>query len=392
MARRSKSAPASIAAAITLIAALLPLNARADDNDDIDLILTPRLASSPDMRINGFAGAGCGLLEGISGIYANPALPHAFGTANPSRHFVIEAGYGRDRIYSQHIIPAGASCMLGKEAGTVGLLYRYLRSDEERSQHEAVLNYSSRLFEKSTAHGAVDYGVNIRYERANWQLKSFDSIPSIITRRDSTQYVVVDTTWSGFDGPGAQRDNRLLLDIGFYQAYIAERLDFGLTFTNLLGYVWRERHPYTREFPYGDSTYSDSTAYVDATERSEGWIDAAHRCLSVGVAFKTPILSDNVKVIIPFDLEFLGLNFFEHDTPTRVTLRTGIEASFLDHYALRFGYARAPRKVIMRDVRNKDKKINDNIFTGGGGASVAPFSADFYIGLNEFGISARIVL
>jgi len=249
------------------------------------------------------------------------------------------------------------------------------------------------LFEKNGDQGAVDFGLNIRYERAEWEVRSLEllHVSTKLRTHDNRDSLIGDTAY--FDGrTGMLSAKRLILDVGFYQGYVAERIDFGLTFHNILGYVWQDERPYVDRAVSplnADSTYSDSLYYVHDTRSTADWLNGDYRRLTVAVAFRTPILSDKANILLPVDVGFLGLF---GDMRTRVTLRTGLELSFMEHFSLRGGYARAPRMIVMSDLRNKKKNVNENILSCGGGIKFAPFSADIFVGKDELGIGLRIVL
>ncbi len=367
---------------------------------DPDVYLSAQLSFS-DARSAAMAGAGCALLGPMSAATLNPALPNAFLVNNQITRGVISLGYARDSLFGEHVVPEGICYNLGS-AGTIGISYRYLRQSATHYQHEGTLNLSGRLFEKSLSQGAVDYGISIRYERTRWIRTDLDSAFSL--RTDTTAPIA--RIFSGLPAEGTVFDQRFIVDLGFFQKNVADRLDFGLSVHNLLAYAWKEHSPtlLTQHIPLSyainDTTHrvdsSQVTSYLDSnyyswqSEKTQGWLPASYRRITVGIAYTTPILEDKVTLIIPADLAFIGL--FDRGTPTRMTLRAGVEARFLGYYALRFGYASAPMVVSLGELISKGSKINENLIIGGGGFSVSPFAADLYISKNNWGLTLTFML
>ncbi|MBD3345798.1 MAG: hypothetical protein GF401_12115 [Chitinivibrionales bacterium] len=370
---------------------------------DPDLVMLTRFVTA-DVRSEALAGAGCALFGGITTAHINPALPNAFNKQQKIRHCMVNTGYSRDSLFTSHNVPAGISCYLG-EPGTIGILFRYLKQDDQRRIHEGVFNYSGRMFDKSIDQGAVDFGINLRYERLEWQTFDHDSLYRYTYRKTS-----IDSPWTVTRGAasdetewGKTRAQRLIFDLGFVQKGIADRLDFGLTFHDLLGYSWIRQKPHignkveeldstlvdTINNGYQITHYTDSLYYVHEYKKSEEWIPSKYKRLTVGIAYHPSISQNNVQLSIPADLGFIGL--FDKETQTRFTLRVGVEANFLENYYLRFGFARAPRVIYTGDL-DGEKNMNTNIFTGGGGLRLHPFSADISIGKDSWGVGIGIVL
>jgi len=363
---------------------------------EADPIFSSQLTIS-DPRIGGFSGAGVGLLQPVSGIYTNPAFPNAYNTYNTVRRFLISGGYGRDSLFEKHVLPVSASCYLGK-GGTIGLMYRYVKASDDRRQHEATLNYSAKLFDKSTTHGAVDVGVNLRYERADWDWTGMDTLWS----RRITQDTAVRT--GGFDWipRTIMQDNRAILDVGFFQPYLADRLDFGLTISNIVGYVWRDSTSgtgHTSKDALSDTLngqayvteFTDTLSYRRKTDSGAFWLPSMYRRLTVGIAFHTPVLKEKVIITIPADLVIQGMSF-RSGTPKRLGVRTGLEATIVEHFMVRFGYGWAPRTITVHDFYDKKHTLNQHIISGGAGVRIRPFWADAYVGKNQWGFGLGVVL
>ncbi|MBD3321995.1 MAG: hypothetical protein GF350_12935 [Chitinivibrionales bacterium] len=365
---------------------------------DPDLAFITQFVTA-NARIEGFAGAGCALLEGITAVHVNPALPNAYNKAKKTRHFIVHTGYGRDSLFDENTVPGGISCYLG-EPGTIGLLFRYLQRDDHQQVHEGVFNYSGRMFDKSIDQGAVDFGINLRYERIEWE--TFDHAPLYkyaYARDSSTAPFSIDTlAVSDRVERGKTRGSRLMFDLGFVQKGVAERLDFGMTFHDLLGYSWLRERPYIKN-EIGDSVrvdtlneylyYTDSLYYAREYKKRESWCHKKYKRMTVGIAYHPGIMQNKVQLSIPADVGFVGL--FDRDTKTRFSLRVGVEAQFLKHYMLRFGYGRAPRVLFPGDL-DGDSNPNTNIFTGGGGVRIQPFAADIFIGKQSWGVGIGVAL
>ncbi|MBD3420063.1 MAG: hypothetical protein GF398_08110 [Chitinivibrionales bacterium] len=371
---------------------------------DPDLVLSsPLLFNSA--RLFAMSGAGTALLEGVQHIYSNPAVPNARNRQDDSANLDIHAAYARDTLFENLLFPIGMSYYL-EESGTVGLAYRYLKRDEANYQHEAVFNYSGRLFDKSIDQGAVDFGLNVRYARMKWETHTFEPLPQTYFVWDTaSKSYEIDTitlkkTFEGIS-IGTLNEHKLIIDVGFYQRDVATNLDFGLTLHNLLGYVWRETSPSVKSFidtlvyDTADTTqplkhYRDSICYINATRKASDWLGNRHRLLTVGIAFRTAIIDDNVNLLIPADVGIMGM--FDRDLKIRFTFKAGIEANFMQHYYVRFGYAASPRLIGRLDLEDDTTKLNDNIFSGGGGFRMDHFSADVYIGKESFGAALGVRL
>ena len=379
---------------ISALAAVAGARAQTPDTSVVaDQIFSPRLRFI-DARVSGMSGAGCALLGGIAASSRNPALPHAYHRYAEVPTASITLGYGRDSLFSGHILPAGVSFNMG-EGGSAGVLYRYLRGEGRQKIQQANLNYSGRLFAQSMDQGAVDFGINLRYERVNW-LNEFHPLEMVRSTCDTVRCRPFDTVAVLGRRNGKVDEHHLMFDLGFFQRDVADHVDFGLTLHNLLGHRWQTFRPgVQRRALKPDAVDSVSvlvrdTLYFVPKKKRKTWLGPQYKVLTVGIVFRSKTIGRKVDLLVPGDLGFVGL--FDSDRKTRFTLRTGVEARFMEHYALRLGYGNAPAYLAARDLDNEDAGINAHIFTGGAGVSLYPFTADVFIGIYSWGLSLGLVL
>jgi hypothetical protein len=365
---------------------------------------TTTMCAEPDMiftgphimysaRRSGLANAGVGLTDGPLCMRYNPALLHAMHRIASIQRITASVGYGRDSLFNHAVLPVAVSLNAG-QAGSVGLIGRYLKNENEQSQLETQVSYSGRLFENNFDQGPVDYGVSIRYERTKWEKSEFDTLNSY--RRwfyydESGKNSVRDDSIIGVDSAtsGSYTEQRVILDGGFYQKNIGNRVDFGITFYNIMGYIWRSERPDTtlkiEQSPQkpseGDTVVQDiAVMYTDSTDRSRYWIDNKYRSLSIGIVFYTPILDEQVNLIIPVDLAMYSL--FDRSTKTQFLFRTALEVEVFENLMGRFGYAREPRMF----PRQGDPAGAENVFVGGVGVRLSPIRADLFFGKQRWGV------
>ncbi|MCL2183088.1 MAG: 23S rRNA (adenine(2503)-C(2))-methyltransferase RlmN [Chitinispirillia bacterium] len=297
-------------------------------------------AVPPSPVSQSLAGAGTAMtLDGFGGL-VNPALTNAALTGrNTKAAGVAAAGFGRtDSLFNQAVLPFAA--VFSDQNGMMGAYYRYMRGDRG-SAHGLTVNFAGTLFEQVDEQGAVEFGLNMRYEGSN--------------RRHDT----------GLDAEGKTQTQvvhgkSVLLDIGFYQPRIYPGLDFALVINNVTGYIWTD---------------------IDGANQKEGWADAVHTAMTIGAVYTLPLWSQ-AALRLPFDVEFA--NLFTRSAPAKYVIRTGAEARIAKMYCVRFGYANAPENPLDMITGFNHK----NLFFGGAGLSVESIQADFFIGRNEFGISA----
>ncbi|MFP4416888.1 MAG: hypothetical protein ACOC41_00520 [Chitinivibrionales bacterium] len=348
-------------------------------------------------RSSALAYAGIALPSGPATAFLNPALLYAWGHNQPST--VIGISYGRDSIYQEHI--TGASiCRKLSPVLSLGGLYRYLKTSGQNNTHEANVSLSGRLFNESYNQGPVDLGLNIRWELMKQSQSVYGShvVHGSFTGGHGVAAYNPTDTMIGERKAFTHTENRFTLDIGFFQSRIAENIDFGITFTNLLGYWISKDEPAMRRkrlyFPADtaeneNTVPSDTTSYTDSlffvSEDSREWVDGKYRGLTAGIVFSKQLVQDKILIQIPLDIEFLGL--LKRSVHTHTILRIGAELWINENYSLRFGYARAP----MTYHGDFSKLENHHLFSGGAGFSLNHIAIDLYIkGSQEWGISAQL--
>lgn len=356
---------------------------------ELDRIFTPQ-RSFYSSAFKSLGDAGIALPLDISGGLLNPALVFSYRKQIQEVHGSISAGYGRDSIYNRHIMPVGVS--YANAEGAIAGFYRLLMNDRELVQHEIAFNISGQMFQNAEQQGPVDFGMNIRYEKMDWKKRPLGALP--ITRYSSDSLggwnfpTIIDTNDTSVLGEISE--NRVLMDIGFYQSDVWPHVDFGLTMRNLLGYVWTREKPDTGHIDsvsWLDSTQSDSvmtrtSVYKDKMQKSGEWISGRHRTLAAGIVYRVEMAGGNLRLSLPLDIEILGL--FDKKVKNRFMFRGGIQAGVSQHFFARFGYSRAPGPI---EAAHKELK-NINIFTGGAGIAIAPVTLDFYVSKDTFGTTA----
>ena len=337
-----------ISIAVTVIALAAVSLAQSGDNGVVADTVPPApafqlftRAAPPSPVSQSIAGAGTAMvLDGFGGL-VNPALTNA----EPRSAGAFAAGFGRDRVFDRFTLPFAA--LVADESGMMGFYYRYL-SGSQGFVHDAVINLAGTVAGQVDAQGAVEFGLNFRYEHSVWRHYAVDSMGN-----------------KSLDANGNQltanlRGRSLLLDIGFYQPHVAPGLDFSLVITNVTGYVWKD---------------------VDGKNNSKGQLDDLYRTLIVGLFYTLP-LGNSLALGIPFDIEMA--NLFKKSVPDKYIVRAGAELRIVQTYYLRFGYAHAPDNPLdlVSDFDYRD------LFFGGAGVNVRPMRFDFYAGKEEFGITA----
>jgi len=328
-----------------LLLLLLTLILPARSEDDTLFHIYSR-AAPQSVVSRSFAGGGGAMPHDIFQGLVNPALT----ATKAGNRGAFGAGYGRDGVFNNAVLPFGA--LFFDNGGAAGVFYRYLNGDSG-TVHDVVVNFAGRLFDRmeedEPGPGPVDFGLNIKYEHSAWR----HNIPTLFTMSD------------GEDGGGDSvysintikaRGDCLILDIGFYQQYLPG-FDFSLVFSNLAGYRWSD---------------------AEGRGKSEGWIDGRHRLITAGMLYTLQI-SSGFLLRIPVDVEIA--NVFVKSRSTACTLRTGAELRIAQMYAARFGYALAPQDPLEL-VKNFDYK---NLFFGGVGVAINGFLLDVFAGKNEFG-------
>lgn len=340
-----------------------------------------RYLSNP--RFAGLSNTGVALPDALPSTIINPSLVHYWHWKNKTT-YSGSLSYERDSIFSEHIINSGVSWYINEKT-TIGTLYRYLKKSSSRQQNEMVMNISGKLFDKSLDQGAVNIGVNIRYEDLKWRFSDLDSLKILYYRNDTLTNTVV------YPPPDIYRmieESRLLFDLGFFQDNIFPGLDFGLTFHNLLGRVWKSENPVKRNIidTIHDSLFVDSSYYSIEWVKSKNRNKKIFKRMTVGVTYHLKAIQNKIELITPFDLEFIGL--FDKDKDIKVAIHTGIEGWLNEKICLRFGYARTPTYIYGR-TENLSITYN-NLISGGAGVRFKRILFDVYMRKENWGIGTSV--
>lgn len=355
-----------------------------------------------DARYSALAQAGSAMPGSILSTFINPAFLNIYQQSEPPKSAMFGVGYGKDSLFDLGIISTGASFYSGK-IGSIGALFRSMTSAEGRSIIETGTIYSGRMFPSSMNHGAVDWGATIRYSRVNWKTEVFDTlhpwVHKYIPDIDFDTLIpdkILDSISYTYSGTGEIHQNNLLLDVGFFQKAISDHMDFGLVFSNLLGYRWTEESPSKETTHVIDSNttttptvYSDTSRpqWTPAITSSEDWTGLSHMVITCGITFTDWPIGDHVAITIPMDVGLYGV--LDRSANRHYTFRVGAEAKIFDQYFLRFGFARTPTII----PENLSGVKNQNVFQGGAGVCFAPISFNAYFGnisKNYWGLSATI--
>jgi len=352
---------------------------------------------SSNTRYNGLSNAGVAIPEAVTSIALNPSLVHYWHFANQTK-YSASAAYERDSVFSKSIISTGASWYINEKT-TIGTLYRNLRHGDDNYQNEVVLCTAGRLFDKSLNQGAVNLGMNIRFERMNWRSSGLDSLPILHKIFDDSGKIDTVIQAGKYKSDYLYRfldENRLLFDLGFFQDNILPGLDFGLSLYNLFGFAWQSDRPSVghRSDTIWDSTFIvarpdtciDTAVYTNTWEKERGGIDKVYKRMAVGLAYHANIMQDKVTILIPFDLEFLGL--FDRSQKIKLGFSTGIEAWLNNMVCLRFGYALSPKYITGTpdDITFK----NSTIFSGGASVKFEHISCDIFLQGQNWGIGSTV--
>jgi len=315
----------------------------------------------------------------------NPALTFSHHhSIVPLSQGTVALGYGRDSIFNALILPAAFS--YSNQEGTLSLFYRFMKGEKDILQHEMTINFAGQIFSNSDDQGAVDFGMNLRFEKMVWKKRS--PWEQHFLAADSGKWILESEYKSSLpDQDYSIRDKRALLDIGFFQPHILENIDFGLVIRNLLGYVWSYGNQDTVYYDtLADSQGCDSvliktSGFTNNKKATHGWTKGINRTMIAGIVYHESISNDKIFLNFPLDLEIRGL--FNKSIKNRYIFRSGLEAEIARHVILRFGYARAPGRL----KSSWEEIKNINVFTGGAGLRISSLSFDFYISDNTFGLS-----
>lgn len=335
--------------------------------------------------LKSLGSAGIALPADLFSGQLNPALTFSHHhTIVPQSQGTVALGYGRDSIFNSLILPAGFS--YSTQEGTLGLFYRFMRGKKDILQHEMAINFAGQIFSNSDDQGAVDFGMNLRFEKMVWEKRT----PGVqhFLAADSGKWILEREYENSLpDQDYSIRDKRALLDIGFFQPHILENMDFGLVIRNILGYVWSYGNQDTVYYDtLADSQGYDSvmiktSGFTNNKKATQGWTRGVNRTMIAGIVYHASISNNKILLNLPLDLEIRGL--FNKSIKNRYIFRGGLEAEIARHVVLRFGYARAPGRL----KSSWEEIKNINVFTGGAGLRISSLSFDFYVSDNAFGLS-----
>ncbi|HEX2957611.1 MAG TPA: hypothetical protein VHO70_12325 [Chitinispirillaceae bacterium] len=347
---------------------------------EMDLIFTPQRSFFSAAQ-KGLGDAGIAFPSGISSGILNPALVNVYRKEIRETHGSVCTGFGRDSLYNKLILPLGVS--YSADDGSAALFYRRLSSDSKLSHNEFIFNLSGMISPGSQDQGAVDFGVNFRLESIRWNNRELDPLFSVTRYLDTIHSKKNDTAAIGTlpEFRGELKQTNLILDIGFFQSRILPNINFGLTLRNITGYSWRTAKPFIRHVidTLNDSVTIDSMQYINDKQKKGQWLHRKYRTLSTGIAWHADIKPHAFTLILPLDLEILGL--FDKKLKNVFVFKGGVEAHIVNRFSLRLGYSRAPG-ILMKGF---SQFKNLNFFTGGGGVHIDPIVFDFYISHNVFG-------
>jgi hypothetical protein len=310
----------------------------------------------------------------------NPALLYGYFTKKKASKFSMVMGYSRDSLFDKHVIPFGIG--YGNGEGAIGGFYRGLFTESGKQQHEAIVNISgmlaSPLIDETgyESMGQVDIGINIRYIWYKWKSRVLTPSDTLLKPISNAEI----------------KQNRLLFDIGLYQGDVSPNLDFALTLKNAFGYIWQKENPVIKDsvsvalINASDTIKDTLSQYMYYDAKSKGWIKNEYRALTIGIVYHINKSSQSWQLHLPLDLEILGM--FNKKVKNQYIFRGGLEASIRDHFSFRFGYSRAPGPI--QSGWKEIKKMN--VFTGGAGLSIDPFTLDFFLSNEAFGTTLRFDL
>lgn len=359
---------------------------------DIDPIFTPQRTFYNAVQ-KSLGDAGIALPVDISSAMLNPAESYSYRRSTSKTSGSFMAAYARDSVYDRNIIPFAISYAAGAQS-TIALFYRYLDSYSGLRNNEITLNYSGQMTQKSDDQGAVDFGINIRFESNRMVYTSADSFPIYTSKKEISGKWITDSIL-GYTDPIAKRDQtekRIALDIGFFQSNIAPGLDFGLTMKNLTGYRWIENSPYNifKDSSFAkinpdsttDSLVLHSVRKSSGVQKSRTWLQGNYRTISVGLNYRFPLANGNIVISLPTDFEILGL--FVKKLKPKYVFHGGVQGKISNNFFVRLGYSRAPVEILT----DLSKIKNVNVFTGGAGITIAPVTLNFYISNNSLGVTS----
>jgi len=345
-----------------------------------------------NLRFAGLANTGTAIPDAPSSVMINPALIHSWHYLNSTK-YSGEFFFERDSLFSRYIISTCGSSYINDKM-TFGVLYRALKKDGNYYSNEMVFNYSGRLFDKSMNQGAVNIGINIRYETLKWK-QPLDSLQIRRYTYNDSGKIINDSILKNYPPSpflNTFDERRILFDLGFFQGNIFDGLDFGLVFYNLFGYKWLSENPVAEKILITDTTTKDSIVidsafYADKWQKTNEKINRSYKRMRIGLAYHNNLISENFSFLIPFDLEFIGI--FDKKQKTKTGLHTGIELwLFSNKICFRFGYAFSPEHIYGLPGTLAVKNVN--IFSGGMSIIFNHISFTLYLHKFNWGIGSVI--
>jgi hypothetical protein len=356
---------------------------------DPDRIFTPRqMYRSASSK--GCAGAGIALPWNAAGALLNPALLYSCRNGNAPFSRSAYAGYGRDSLFDNVLLPLGLTCFRRRDA--IAAQGRFASSGFGLAEYDASATYCRRVWTRGSRRGALDAGVNIRYEYTPWETRGLDTLYFFRSWRDALGKRLRPDEKSGFEPPpeaGKFRENRVFFDLGIFKPEIASHLDCGVTLENLLAFRWgRERPVVTGRVDTagesGDTTILVTTrSYRMEYESYSGWIPLRYTVLSLGWNLRIGNPAGRFSLCIPVDIKTYGL--FDRAMKETYAIHCGVQVHVMRDIFLRVGYERAPQLV---HEGWENLPVENNVSFG---ASLLPAGlpvvVDLYVTHNEWGMA-----
>jgi|GEM_PF-3439439 hypothetical protein len=356
---------------------------------DPDRIFTPRQMYCSASG-NGCAGAGIALPWNAVSALLNPALLYSCRNGNASLSRSAYAGYGRDSLFDRFIVPLGLTCFRRRDA--IAGHGRFASSGFGLTEYETAATYCRRVWTRGSRQGALDAGVNIRYEYAPWETRGLDTLYSFRSWRDALGNRLRPDEKSAFEPPpeaGKFRESRAFIDLGIFKPEIASHLDCGVTLENLIAFRWGRERPAVMGRIDTAGTHGDTTILV--TSRSynmkygsySGWIPLRYAVASIGWNLRIGNPAGRFSLCVPVDLKIYGL--FDRAMKETYAIHSGVQVHVRRDIFLRVGYEHAPG-LVHEGWRNLSSDNNVSF-----GASLLPAGLpvviDLYATHNEWGMA-----
>jgi hypothetical protein len=356
---------------------------------DPDRIFTPRQMYR-SASANGCSGAGIALPWNTASALLNPALLYSCRNGNAPLSRSAYAGYGRDSLFDRVILPLGLAWFRRRDV--IAGQGRFASSGFGLAEYEAAATYCRRVWTRGSRQGALDAGVNIRYEYAPWETRGLDTLFSFWSWRDSLGKRLRPDEKSGFALPpeaGKFRESRAFLDLGLFKPEIASHLDCGVTLENLAAFRWGKERPVVTGSTDTAGTNGDTTILVTTPSYSmeyesySGWIPLRYAVLSLGWNLRIGNPAGGFSLCVPVDLKTYGL--FDRAMRETYAIHCGVQVHVRRDIFLRAGYEHAPGLV---HEGWRDLSPDNNVSFG---ASLLPAGLpvmiDLYATYNEWGMA-----